>query len=152
MTTLLLNASTFAELFPPEPPTAPMPVDVTRYDGPRPPPPPPEAFESSPRAPMPAKARCGSKAKRAKVAAPLGSDLRLPSNLKPHSEAPYSGPTLKAGAAKKRRASMMLACGCRLCALALNPPTTFDAHSALGLSDASVNELRAFQASIGAPE
>lgn len=154
MTTLCLNAATFAELFPPEPPTAPMPPEhVTvsptafhRAFSPMPPPPPPEAFESPPR---PVKISKVKVARANVISKNEGPDPRLPSNLKPHSEAPYSGPALKPGAAKKRRAAMMLACGCRLCALALRPALTFAEHEALGLGSASIAVVRAMQESVG---
>jgi hypothetical protein len=54
------------------------------------------------------------------------ADLRESSNNRPHTETPYTGlrPKTAAQAAKVRRKAMQ-ACGCRLCALALNPPKTF---------------------------
>lgn len=54
------------------------------------------------------------------------ADLRDPSNNRPHIEVPYTGPAPRTAAqAAKLRKKAAQACGCRLCALALNPPTTF---------------------------
>lgn len=64
------------------------------------------------------------------------SDPRLPSNVKPHDPGvPYSGPRLTPGRAATERKRKMLACGCRLCALALNPPLTFADGERFGLVD-----------------
>lgn len=152
MTTLILNARTFADLFPPEPPTAPMPVEVVRYEGPKPPPPPPEAFESAPRpvlapsnckplAPFPSapKAPARPKVKRqAKPTPPMGADPRLPSNVAPHV---WASDGLQRRTPAQRR-KLMSACPCRLCALALNPPLTFAEHTAFGGGAASFAQVR----------
>lgn len=54
-------------------------------------------------------------------------DARLPTNMKPHEEAPAPLRAKKwtPAAAAKARAKAYAACGCRLCAIALNPPKTF---------------------------
>jgi len=62
-----------------------------------------------------------------------GQDPRLPSNVKAHSELAYVGPGLTRAQATKERARRMKACGCRLCALALNPPLTFADAARFGL-------------------
>jgi hypothetical protein len=62
-------------------------------------------------------------------------DLRSRDNNRPHTPARYAGPPPKsAAAASKLRRKEMEACGCRLCALALNPPQTFAEYEALGLN------------------
>lgn len=147
----------FADLFPPEPPTAPMPppfveVSVTRFErafSPLPPPPPPEAFESAPRPvlapstcrpvpPLPSAPKVAKRA-RVKATAPAGPDPRLPSNLAPH----VFQNDGKASRTPAQRRKLMAACPCRLCALALNPPLTFAEHAALGLHQPTFSDARA---------
>ncbi len=78
----------------------------------------------------------------ARKLAALPPEARELSNLRPHTEAvvspetraALSGPHARATATKARRAAM-LACGCRLCALALNPPQTFAEYERLGLGE-----------------
>lgn len=150
MTTLCLNAASFAELFPPEPPTAPMPpehvtVSPTAFHRAfevRPPPPPPEAFESAPRREMPAHTRV-KKAKeyRARVLPPVkfsAVDPRLPSNLAAHVFA-NDGQARRTPAQRRK---LMAACPCRLCALALRPPLTFADAARFGFADAGFTNPR----------
>lgn len=56
----------------------------------------------------------------------LQLDARDPRNTRPHTAPMFMGdrPTSAARAASLRKGAM-LACECRLCALALNPPSTF---------------------------
>lgn len=62
------------------------------------------------------------------------TDLRDVTNNRPHTAVPYAGPTPKTAAqAAKLRKKAMQACGCRLCALALNPPQTFAEWTRFGL-------------------
>lgn len=66
----------------------------------------------------------------------LPPEARETSNTKPHTEAtiaPEVRASLKGATARKARHGAMLACGCRLCALALNPPLTFAEWERLGL-------------------
>ena len=71
-------------------------------------------------------------------------DLRSPLNNRPHTPTPHTGapPKTPAAAAKIRRGQMLL-CGCRLCELALRPPTTFAEAEALGLHQPSLNDVEA---------
>lgn len=59
-----------------------------------------------------------------RIAAP--TDPRSLSNVRPHTDQPsYSGPKLTPARAATNRRKQLAACGCRRCALALNPPQTF---------------------------
>lgn len=62
-----------------------------------------------------------------------GMDPRLPSNVQAHVEEPYHGPSLSKAKAASERKRRMKACGCRLCALVLNPPMTFAEAERFGL-------------------
>lgn len=81
-----------------------------------------------------------------KTLAPTTIDLRAPTNTKPHVRIPYNGPQPKtpAAAAKLRRVAMAQ-CECRLCALALNPPKTFEEARLCGMSQPSLNAINALQ-------
>lgn len=72
-------------------------------------------------------------------------DARDPRNTRPHTAPPFTGalPTSAARAASLRKGTM-LACACRLCALALNPPRTFAEHTAFCVDLVREQEVELF--------
>lgn len=94
--------------------------EVTRATPPRPP-----SRTKSPRAKKSSLARTFN-------LAGVEVDLRDPRNVAPCTAPAYTGPAPKTpAAAAKIRRELMAKCSCRLCALALNPPSTFAEHRAL---------------------
>lgn len=71
---------------------------------------------------------------------------RSPGNVAQHVRVPYCGPapTTPAAAAKLRREAMLM-CPCRLCALALYPPQTFEEARWCGFAGTSVADVRKLQ-------
>lgn len=74
-------------------------------------------------------------AKRATVkVVTFEADRRLPGNLAAHVEQPRKLAGYTVGQAKAARKATMKACPCRLCALTMNPPTTYADAERFGLA------------------
>lgn len=96
--------------------------------------PPKKPRKPKPSSPIPAE-RVGTERSHSRMLDVEGLDLdaRRMENTAPHLE-PARGDVaqLTPGKAKKLRAAVMRACPCRLCALCLNPPTTFEEATRFG--------------------
>jgi hypothetical protein len=114
-----------------------------------PPSPPRPVLSPSTCRPLPPFPEKAPKAKRLSRAVALEIEIKArrdPLNRAEHVRMPYLGPTPKthAAAAKLRREAMLM-CPCRLCALALYPPTTFEEYARLQLAEPSFDCVEALQ-------